>query len=100
MEYKFKGTPAPWVVYKKDTHAGIKTEAPNQLTDIICLDPSPEWHPADIDKWEYDSQLISAAPDLLEACKEALKELEYHNWQNTYSYNRIKTAIHKALKIE
>lgn len=36
------------------------------------------------------------AAELLECLKEAKKELEYHNWQNTYTYNRITNAIKKA----
>lgn len=43
-----------------------------------------------------NAKLTAAAPDLLEACQEALKELQYHNWQNTKTFNLIQEVIKKA----
>lgn len=40
----------------------------------------------------------TAAPEMLEALIEAQKELEYHNWQNTKTYNQVTSAITKATK--
>lgn len=101
-KYEFKGTASPWVIYKATTHAGIKTDAPNQITDIICLDPSPEWHPDNIDKWKYDAHLIAAAPDLLEACKDMIETWEQTGKNNTFEpcIDFMRQCVHKALNIQ
>lgn len=66
---------------------------------IICL---PGWGVvAEITDWVVREKpemvpVLAAASDLLAACEEALKELKYHNWQNTSTYNQIQAAIAKA----
>lgn len=43
-----------------------------------------------------DANLISAAPDLLEACEEFVRKVENGEAQSTRSYNQMKLAIGKA----
>ena len=44
-----------------------------------------------------NAKLIASAPDLLDACEQALKELNYlHNGQNSDAIEALRTAIDKA----
>lgn len=48
---------------------------------------------------ELDRQLIAAAPDLLEACEDALRMLDAADWSKSdIDYKAIQQAISKATK--
>jgi len=51
------------------------------------------------DEVSRNFKLIASAPELLEACKEALKELQFHNWQNTTTGFLLEAVIKKATSL-
>lgn len=89
MDNKTKHTPGPWEAAKKG-YPTTRIEA--STGQIICDVNSIHFSGTG----EANAKLIAAAPELLEALIEAKKELEYHNWQNTKTYNEIISAIKKA----
>lgn len=50
------------------------------------------------DQWKANATLIAAAPDLLEACREALRSIEAdpHRYAPISLYNKLLMAITKA----
>lgn len=93
MKYEFKGTDGIWrclesvtgdiTIYARDFAA---------MPDIVRMTKKI---PATA---IYDAHLIAAAPDLLQACIEALEDYEKNELPNNIS-NKLKQAIHKALNI-
>jgi len=94
-----KHTPGPWVV---DTtvalgpyHIITQSEDVPQSRCVVCAfpewrrKPSPE---ADRPRLEADAQLIAAAPDLLEACRDALSKIDPF----VHDVETIEAAIAKA----
>lgn len=86
MEYKFKGTPAPWLVEAtpkgklKVTHGGF-------LVSMMYSGNGAD----------KDAALISASPLLLQACIDALR---YVGDNDRPLSKELKQAIHKALNIK
>ena len=51
----------------------------------------------DNEEQKANANLIASAPDLLDACEHALKELNYlHNGQDSDAIEALRTAIDKA----
>jgi hypothetical protein len=50
----------------------------------------------DYDQFEANAKLIAAAPDLLQACIQALKDLEARNVKFAYTLDLLHDAIKKA----
>lgn len=72
-------TPGPWVIAGRAPHDNsieIKTINPseNKRQFIAAVYPKPHYD----DTQEADARLIVAAPDLLEAAKETLAQLNFH----------------------
>ena len=100
-----KHTPGPWKVEGDSVYYidGIEADAINLI--CRCGDPSNE-------RFAADAHLIVAAPDLLEACKGALKWLEGIKLQGSeardymsdgqpsdFGLNKLRAAIRKAEEV-
>lgn len=96
---EFKGTPGPWIIV--DDHPqraclDIKSEYDGDVYTSIYLIT---------DKQEHDANLISAAPELLEALQDMLSGWKYIRERHGDLYgvgwdraqNKAMTAISKAL---
>lgn len=64
---EFKGTPAPWQTDRNNCHSGQIATIHHCLNNDWVEVWSPDW-PDSEDVQEANSHLISAAPELLEAC--------------------------------
>ena len=82
-------TPKPWLICDDE----VNVYAPETDTAITNAE---HINAPDFDEARANAQLIAAAPALLEACEEALKELEFHNWGNTYTGALLRSVIAKA----
>jgi len=91
---EFKGTPGPWTLSQYNTYI-------YQGDDVLVICDTFAEHQQVPDQYEREanSKLISCAPDLLEACKEALKELQFHNWQNTKTGMLLDRVIKEATSL-
>ena len=74
-------TAGPWHVGKPapdmNTHCAVRDANGWEIAEIPGLKP----HDLDL-RADANARLIAAAPELLEACNEAAKELDtWHNWQ-------------------
>ena len=71
-----------------------------QFDKIICWEYQSGYHCLPIKESEANAHLISASPDLLEACEMALKLLEDNQdetqWYLKGHYNKLQQAISKA----
>ena len=77
-----------------------KSEDPHQ-GELICVTDENRWgeySPEDIERWEANARLIAAAPELLEACKEALEftQDEYYVKRITSLTRKLQITIDKA----
>ncbi|MBE3084680.1 MAG: hypothetical protein IMZ64_00500 [Bacteroidetes bacterium] len=97
-----KHTKGEWRQSHRKTYEGVySTQVYDEKEKTIC---TLAWHKVDLGNGvtgtdrEANAKLIAAAPDMLEACKEALKmykELEpCGGWQHVYDY--LDSAIKKA----
>ncbi len=88
-----KQTPGPWEATPGRKVIGKRV--PEGYMDLICdLSESP-W----VDDIPYNSLLIAAAPDLLEACKMAhrlLLQINNHEDYTIRTINDLSNAISKA----
>ena len=86
-------TPGPWVVVHR-TNAHIEIEAPNQFgysAKKIAV--------TSLTNHVANAQLIAAAPDLLEACYSAMKDLMYVSQKFDValgSFGQLDAAYRKA----
>lgn len=83
MSGEFKGTPGPWHVMRGD----VLDKNGRMVASIEGFCPGE----AEI----YDAQLISAAPELLEALQDALHAYDKHSEYSEWDFARA--AIAKAL---
>lgn len=97
---EFKGTPRPWV----NVGGWVDAEKSGDLSSIICaIDSVASKNPESVN--DANAQLISAAPELLEALQDMLSGWEYIRSQHGDLYgvgwdraqNKAKSAISKAL---
>lgn len=88
---EFKGTPGPWEVEPNPGKGSWVGDSKGNWSALSCGRSN--------DEGEANAHLIAAAPDMLEALQEAIKELEFHNWHNTSTGFKIQQAINKALNI-
>ena len=100
---KTKHTPGPWEVWV-DNFDNDYNEIVIQNEDSVIVDRVGTLvsnDATDNAKLMADSKLIAAAPDLLDACKCALADLEgYQAWAETEDANKtideLREAIQKA----
>ena len=84
-----KHTPAPWHISEaRSTKVDLIDNKQNHAVgEIVWADVR---NPA-------DAKLIAAAPDLLEACREALSLFDYpETWECVGTYQVLMNAIRKA----
>ena len=81
----FKGTPGPWQIGKSSRGDSILSIGPCIADEYVGL----AW----LDVTEEDAQLISAAPELLEALRDLLEQTGI---SGTYA-DKARAAIAKAL---
>lgn len=98
-----KHTPTPWSysVVEKNNMVSI-----HQLGWDTAKDDFEDGKTSVAGCWNLDHNAVEDAAfivkacnsydEMLEALKEAEKELRFHNWQNTNAYNKITAAIQKA----
>jgi hypothetical protein len=84
-----KYTPGPWFAVEYAGYFNIQSQD-GYGEKYNLLDREED------ENAEANAKLIAASPDLLEACIEALKEMEFHNWHNSKTGNLIRSAINKA----
>lgn len=88
---KTKHTPGPWKVVNFDGNVSSEIRAENGVMVGNPYGPAGRW--AEVrEEHEANANLIAAAPDLLEACKEAYRII--HN--DAYVNDLLKKAIAKA----
>lgn len=94
---EFSGTPGPWVASKSDRCIGPVSKDDDQSYGMILpvawveFDNKPGHHQA-------NANLISAAPELLEALQELVFLYEHdEGCRELTEYKRAKEAIKKAL---
>ncbi len=95
---RFKGTPAPWLTDRNNTHAGqIATVHGCENKSWIEI-WSTDW-PESESVQEANANLIAAAPELLEALIEMQRNGQKQGWRDKYESSMEKTrlAISKAL---
>lgn len=104
MEKKFEGTPAPWVIENGFNENGDGKYFPSVVMGNISWMKDGELprlvvnesHDQNAKSIMANAYLIAAAPDLLEACILALRDLQ----PTDYTYQVIEQAIHKSLNIK
>ena len=69
-----------------------------QITANSILPNSDEEYAKEKEELESNMQLYAAAPNLLNACKNAIKELELINGSKEIAVLELRKAIEKALK--
>jgi hypothetical protein len=85
---ELKFTKGKWEIKKDEISTEIvKGKLP------ICLLPKSTMNP----NTEANALLISASPDLLEACIEFVRKVDAGEARSTKSYNQMKQAISKAI---
>lgn len=70
----FKGTPGPWEVDRNNVHSGRIATIHHCIGNDWVEIWSPEW-PDTEEKQEANARLMSAAPELLDALQEMVKDL-------------------------
>ena len=94
---EFKGTPGPWVVKGDEDYFSI-------FSDAECICSSIIFDHEDVEEAKCNGNLIAAAPDLLEALQEMIRQFpsEIYGSKNEDFQSRAidsaKIAIEKALK--
>ncbi|HFV9210170.1 TPA: hypothetical protein ACIAH4_004424 [Enterobacter roggenkampii] len=95
---KFKGTPGPWV----NVGGWVDAERSGALSSIVCaINWAAPRNPESVN--DANAQLISAAPELLEALQDfmanASGEAEScgHSFECVCRFDKAKAAIAKAL---
>lgn len=83
---KVKHTPGPWETINLDVYSSAWTGV--KVADCYIPRPAGVY---DAGECEANARLISAAPDLLEMCKQALNPQDHHNF-----WVDLKAAIAKA----
>jgi len=88
-----KYTPGPWTAEAKDLGGEVPSWRVYNMPEGQQV--------ASVHRWngegdEANAHLIAAAPDLLEACKEALVRLECHNHPDGRRLDNLRAAIAKA----
>jgi hypothetical protein len=84
-------TPGPWTTYQPHGHVLVTSE---RRSDNLCrLLGSPEW---DWSELKANARLIAAAPELLEAAKQALDALNKHEGIPSEASDKLASAIAKA----
>jgi hypothetical protein len=90
---KTKHTPGPWITDTSHKHEweGVTVWADSEVIAHVV----PDQH----DEHEANAKLIEAAPDLLEACKLALEELEdVMNWAPTEDMEHTEAIVENAIR--
>jgi hypothetical protein len=90
----------PWSIVSRGTNIQVVDENDDVIANLFCDDGDPKSY-----QEQYShARLIAAAPDLLEACKQASKEI-YHLMSELGDdpnkvgyYNRLNQAIFAAEK--
>lgn len=74
---EFKGTKGPWEIYGlEEDPIGVRTVQANKIKgDVICNSPNKKSENS-LKNWRINAQLITAAPDMLEALQEFMKYYE------------------------
>ena len=99
MTVKF--SPGPWSINKTRKYDGNYGRKSGAIIDangepIVLFDPSDgEYFPA-LDEDSPDTNLIAAAPDLLDAAIEFCRKVESGEARSSKSYAAFKSAIAKA----
>lgn len=90
-------TPGPWSVLTFNTSVLSSDVWPvrrisvgNLYDGAVAINPRYKWN-------EADMRLISAAPDLFEACAEFCRKVDRGEARSTRSYAQMKAALAKAL---
>lgn len=76
----------------KKIHIGDDNET--VLAEVMAMTTGSFLH--NFEEWEANAKLIAAAPELLEALQECVKELHFHNWQHSSTCYAAEAAIKKA----
>ncbi len=95
MTTKTKHTPGPWIHLKKGYEYEILC---NKRNDVLA-DVYDHFKNKNESELEANARLIAAAPELLEACKRALQQLDESlptDEGNKMAVKRCKDAISKA----
>lgn len=88
-----KHTPGPWKTVASKTH-GIYWVEDEQGETICDFYIKGDFHP--FVNAGHNAHLISAAPDLKEACAEFVRKVDAGEARSTKSYNQMKAALSKA----
>ena len=92
---KFKGTPGPWVAHD-DEESMATSVIMNDFGDILCVVGT---YMTSTEEDFANSNLIAAAPELLEALQKMVSKAHKQNWNERYEseMNAARAAINKAL---
>lgn len=98
-----KHTPGPWEYLTETTYAedypysvGHKVKVGQELLTVGCHGYG--WEPGE--EMAANAQLIAAAPELYEACKEFVRKCECGEARSHRSYAQMKAALAKAEGVE
>lgn len=90
-----KHTPGPWKTDRNNVHTGRIATIHHCLGNDWVEVWSPKW-PEGEEEQEANARLIAAAPELLEACKDALKCIRFQYDSCNPCINNLESAINKA----
>lgn len=87
---EYKGTPGPWELMQVETHPHFSIDPKDEEASLINIDGHGLY---DV----YNAFLITAAPELLEACRWIVSCDEEGEIEGGTSVNRMLKAVHAAI---